>query len=345
MTMVEGRRFMRIPRPAATGARWLVAVLAFVAIEVAAQPVAGSLDVQWKAGAADCAATPQPPLQVHAYEPRTFILRQSPCADFEANFLYLLIGSDKALLVDTGAVAEAGRMPLASTVRDLVRKAASADLPLIVAHTHRHGDHRAGDAQFAEIPNAEVVPIESDRMRAYFGFDHWPDGEARLDIGGRIVHALPTPGHHPDHLIFYDEPTGLLLSGDFLLPGRLLIDDTAAYLESAQRIASFAEHHPITHVLGGHIELDAQGRLYAHGANHHPHERRLELGKEHVLALPGALRGFNGFHAAHDGFVLTHPIHLLLALALGALTMLGLLAWSFVAWFRRSRRKCVRAQT
>ena len=38
------------------------------------------------------------------YEPTTFILRQSPCADFEANFIYLLIGADKALLIDTGAV-------------------------------------------------------------------------------------------------------------------------------------------------------------------------------------------------------------------------------------------------
>ena len=234
--------------------------MAFVASEGVAQPVAGSLDVEWNAGAADCAATPQPPLQVHAYTPRTFILRQSPCADFEANFLYLLIGSDKALLLDTGAVAEPERMPLAAIVRDLVRKAAGGDLPLIVTHTHRHGDHRAGDAQFAAIPNAEVVPIESERMRTYFGFDHWPDGEARLDLGGRIVHVLPTPGHHPDHLVFYDEPTGLLLSGDFLLPGRLLIDDTAAYLESAQRVAAFAQNHSITHVLGGHIELDMRDR-------------------------------------------------------------------------------------
>ena len=318
---------------------WLVAASASIATGAMAQPVAGALDVEWNAGAVDCAATPQPPLQVHMHAPRTFILRQSPCADFEANFLYLLIGSDKALLVDTGAVAEPERMPLAETVQDLLRKAAGTDLPLIVAHTHGHGDHRAGDAQFAAIANADVVPIESDRMRAYFGFERWPDGEARLDLGGRIVQVLPTPGHHPDHLVFYDEPTGLLLSGDFLLPGRLLIADTAAYLESAQRIAAFAAQHPITHVLGGHIELDAQGRLFAHGASHHPHEARLELGKQHVLALPDALRGFNGFYAAHDGFVLTHPMHLLTALGIGALILLGLLAWGFVAWFRRRRKR------
>ncbi len=335
---------MRTSMRAARTLCWLVAAWASIATATMAQPLAGSLDVEWNAGATDCAATPQPPLQVHAYAPGTFILRQSPCAHFEANFLYLLVGSGKALLLDTGAVAEPERMPLAATVRDLVRKTAGADVPLIVAHTHRHGDHRAGDAQFTTLANAEVVPIESDRMRAYFGFDRWPDGEASLDLGGRSVRVLPTPGHHPDHLVFYDEPTGLLLSGDFLLPGRLLIADTAAYLESAQRVAAFARNHPVTHVLGGHIELDAQGGLFAHGANHHPHERRLELSTEHLLALPGALRGFNGFYAAHDGFVLTHSMHLLMALALGALVMLVALAWGFVAWLRRARRRRRRAQ-
>jgi hypothetical protein len=71
------------------------------------QPVPGSLDVHWNEGASDCSATPQDPLQVYSYEPQTFILRQSPCANFEANFIYLLIGSDKALLIDAGVVADA----------------------------------------------------------------------------------------------------------------------------------------------------------------------------------------------------------------------------------------------
>jgi len=70
------------------------------ALSALAEPVPGSLPAQWNIGAEDCVASPQPPLQVHAYEPQTFILRQSPCASFEANFIYLLIGSDKALLID-----------------------------------------------------------------------------------------------------------------------------------------------------------------------------------------------------------------------------------------------------
>jgi hypothetical protein len=58
---------------------------------------------------------------VHRYEPQTCVLRQSPCANCEADFLYLLIGSEKALLIDTGAIAEPDRMPLAGIILDLLR--------------------------------------------------------------------------------------------------------------------------------------------------------------------------------------------------------------------------------
>ena len=84
------------------------------------QPVPGSLDVHWNEGASDCTATPQNPLQIHTYEPQTFILRQNPCVNFEANVLYLLVGSDKALLIDTGAVADSKEMPLAKTILELL---------------------------------------------------------------------------------------------------------------------------------------------------------------------------------------------------------------------------------
>src|SRR5437588_335750 len=62
--------------------------------------VPGSLDVHWNEGASDCAKNPQPPLQVHRYNSQTLILRENLCATFEAPFMYLLIGSRKALLID-----------------------------------------------------------------------------------------------------------------------------------------------------------------------------------------------------------------------------------------------------
>src|SRR6266699_5495452 len=135
------------------------------------QPIPGSLPAQWTIGASDCAASPQAPLQVHAYEPQTFILRESPCADPEANFLYLLIGSEKALLIDTGAVADPSKMPLAKIVLSLLPTKDGVRLPLLIVHTHRHRDHYAGDVQFASAPDVEVVGPDLNGVRAFFRFD------------------------------------------------------------------------------------------------------------------------------------------------------------------------------
>lgn len=299
---------------------------------------AGSMDVRWNEGAPDCAATPQNPLQVHEYEPQTFILRQSPCAHFEANFIYLLIGSDKALLIDTGAVPDPDKMPLAKTVLELLPDHDRSKIPLVVAHSHGHRDHRAGDSQFASLPSVQIGPVELEGMQSFFGFEEWPNDIASLDLGGRTVYVIPAPGHHPSHLVFYDDKTELLFSGDFLLPGRLLIDDAAAYHESAIRIVDFLKNHPVAHVLGGHIELNADGQPYPHGSQHHPNERRLELAKEDLLALPATLENFNGFYAQHANFILSNPIHNLLALAVAAVTTLALIVWGLTRILRRRRR-------
>jgi glyoxylase-like metal-dependent hydrolase (beta-lactamase superfamily II) len=299
------------------------------------QPVPGSLDVRWNAGAADCEATPQPPLQVHRYESKTYILRQSPCADFEGNFLYLLIGSEKALLIDTGAVAEPDLMPLAGTVLDLLPGEGGARLPLLVAHTHGHRDHKAGDPQFEPLASVQVVSTESEAVRQFFGFTDWPEGLARLDLGGRTVEILPAPGHHPDHLVFYDDRTALLLTGDFLLPGRLLIDDAGEFHASAVRLVEFVKTRPIAHVLGGHIEQDATGKAFSMGSEHHPNERRLELTRSDLLALPTALEDFNGFYASHDGFILSNPKRNLIVLGIVVVVGLALAVWGLRRLLRR----------
>jgi hydroxyacylglutathione hydrolase len=139
---------------------FLTFLLAFLTASAAAfsQLVPGSLDVHWTENAEDCAANPQPPFQVHAYESQTFILRQSPCADFEANFLYLLIESSKALLIDTGVVEEQNRMPLADTVLRLLPHDGTARMPLLVVHTDKHLDHRSGDPQFEGFPASRWLP-------------------------------------------------------------------------------------------------------------------------------------------------------------------------------------------
>ena len=95
------------------------------------------MDVHWNEGAKDCIKDPQPPIQVHRYNADTFILRENLCATYEAPFIYLLIGKTKALLIDTGAVADAKTMPLAQTVISLLGNGGSG-LPLMVVHTHGH---------------------------------------------------------------------------------------------------------------------------------------------------------------------------------------------------------------
>lgn len=308
-------------------------------LTASAQVVPGSLDVHWNEGAKDCAANPQPPLQVHAYEPQTYILRQSPCADFEANFLYLLIGSQRALLIDTGAVADPTRMPLASTVLQLLPGQGPSKLPLLVVHTHKHLDHRAGDAQFQNLPNVQVVGADLDSVRNFFGFPNWPQGVAHLDLGGRVVDVLPAPGHQFCHVVFYDNRTALVLSGDFLIPGRLLVENAAAYHQSALRLIDFLQSRPVSHILGGHIELDATGDTYWFGTPYHPNERSLALSREDLLALPGAFKRFNGFYAHYPDFVLFHQMRILALEGIAALLVLVAIGWALFRLVKRLRRK------
>ena len=293
--------------------------------------------MRWNEGASDCTATPQSPLQVHTYEPQTFILRQNPCATFEANFLYLLVGSDRALLIDTGAIPDPKEMPLVKMILELLPDRDGQKLPLLVAHTHRHLDHRAGDPQFASLPGVQIVPIDLEGMRTFFGFTNWPNGIAQVDLGGRIVDVIPTPGHNETHLAFYDNRTGLLFSGDFLMPARLLIEDAAAYRESALRVAEFLKTRPLTHILGGHIELNAAGQPYRFRSRYHPNEHRLALAREDLTALPAAFENFNGFYARHPNYILSNPIRNLVAQAIIALAVLIFIVWGVRRLLRRRR--------
>jgi hypothetical protein len=111
-------------------------------------PVTGSLEVSWIHGAPG-----EPAIQVHRYDEHTVILRQGKSVHYEAPFLYLLFGNDRAVLLDTGATADPRRFPLRETVDRLVAGWLDGHprdgYELVVAHTHGHGDHVAADAQFA----------------------------------------------------------------------------------------------------------------------------------------------------------------------------------------------------
>lgn len=304
----------------------------------AARLVPGSMDVHWNEGAQDCGKNPQPPLQVHRYNDRTFILRENPCATSEAPFMYLLVGSSRALLIDTGDVADPKLMPLAQTVMALLPKGATR-MPLLVVHTHGHMDHRAGDPQFAKLPDVEVVGTDLAHVKQYFGFDDWPNGVAHIDLGGRTVDVLPTPGHYPSHVSYYDRATELFFSGDFFMPGRLLIEDADADRASAQRVVDFIRDRPVSFVLGGHVELDAHGETFPFTSHYRPDEHVLQLTKQDLLALPGVLAGFNGFYGKSGMFVMLSQTRVAEALGVAALLVLAILIALVVRLVRRMRRR------
>lgn len=247
--------------------------------------------VRWVHGAPDCDRSSDPPLQVVAADDDTFVIRQSKCLDHEAPFLYLLLGTETALLHDTGATADADLFPLRRTVEELI---AERPLRIVVTHSHGHGDHWAGDAQFTHLPPGSVAPTGEEGVAAFFDIEHWPRGDATLDLGDRPVHVIPTPGHLSDHVALFDRSRGFLLSGDTLLPGRLTVRDWAAYRESTRRLAQLAREtgergHPIRSILGAHIEMSTRGELYEVGTTYQPDEVPLPLTVDDLFALEAML--------------------------------------------------------
>jgi hydroxyacylglutathione hydrolase len=216
-----------------------------------------------------------------------------------------------------------------------------AKLPLMVVHTHGHLDHRSGDDQFRGLPDVEVIPTDLESVKSRLGIGNWPNGIGQINLGDRLIDVIPTPGHYPSHIAYYDRQTGLFFSGDFLLPGRLLIEDTNADLASGRRVVEFVERRPITYVLGGHIELDESGNTFF-GTRYHPNERPLQLTKRDLLELPGIVSGFNGFYAKRGVYVLMNQNRILIVLGVGVLVLLVAIVIILRALWRRWRYPAVK---
>jgi len=244
--------------------------------------VPGTLAVSWMHGQANCNASTDPELQVHAYNANTYIIREDKCRTFEAPFVYVLLGTRSALVLDTGATDTAA---LHDEVMTLV-----GSRPLLVAHTHAHGDHVASDDKFSGQPNTTVVAHTVAAVQAAFGIATWPTSQGSIDLGDRVLDAVAIPGHEATHVALYDRQTGLLLTGDTLYAGLLFVSDWTAYRASVARLQQFAAARPISHVLGAHIEMTSTPTVnYAYGTTYQPNEHVLELGASHLKELADAL--------------------------------------------------------
>ncbi len=240
----------------------------------------GRLPERWPAATADWHA--------HEYNPHFYILRESPRVNFEKPFVYLIFGREAALLIDTGS----GAADLAGFVSGLV---AERGVRLVVAHSHGHGDHVAGDAALRRMPGVTFIPATVEAACEAFGIGAWPESAGAIDLGGRTLDVIPIPGHHPSHVAFYDRATGILLTGDHLYPGRLYVYDFAAYLASTRRLVEFTETRPVAHVLGCHVEQTATPFAdYPEGTLEQPEEHGPALGRAHLLELAAALEAMRG---------------------------------------------------
>ncbi len=249
----------------------------------------GELPKSWRTGGPTCGDAPE--WEIHAYNPDLYILRENGCVNYEKPFLYLYFGSEKALLIDTGA---AGETQIVAAVSSIIDEWATRNHreppPLIVAHSHSHDDHTAGDAMMRTRANTTVVPLTVEATMKTFDIPHWPDGFGKIDLGGRVIDVFPIPGHDVLSMAYYDRQTGILHAGDSLYPGRLYVHDFPAFVASTERMVRFTQGKIVTHIVGCHVEQARTPYLdYKVGTKYQPDEHSLDMGRGELLELNEAL--------------------------------------------------------
>lgn len=178
---------------------------------------------------------------------------------WEQTRCYLLLGRESALLIDTGLGVES----LSEVVRSLT------DLPILAVPTHIHWDHIGGLREFPKfcchrlelpwlqgefpLPDTAIHAMLSDRcplpadfdLSAYRVFQGTPssvlEGGEWIDLGGRRIQVLHTPGHAPGHLCFWEPASSYLFTGDLVYEGTLYAHypstDPEAYLQSLEAVS------------------------------------------------------------------------------------------------------------
>lgn len=198
---------------------------------------------------------------------------------WEESHCYLLSGTERSLLIDTG-------LGICNIYDEVVRL---TDRPVAAVATHIHWDHIGGHRYFPDfyahgaeldwlnggfpLPLQVVRDMVVDRCDIPEGFDVsgytmfqgtptrvLQDGDA-IGLGGRTVTALHTPGHSPGHLCFWEAERGYLFTGDLVYKDTLFAyypsTDPAAYLASLEKIALL----PAKQVFPAHHSLDIKPEI------------------------------------------------------------------------------------
>jgi glyoxylase-like metal-dependent hydrolase (beta-lactamase superfamily II) len=184
--------------------------------------------------------------------------------------------------------------PLYETVKSLLEKQSeqsqNADMEILVIHSHGHRDHYTGDFQFEGKQNVTVVAPNRNGIDQYFGFNNWPEDVGYVELGGRKITIIPTPGHQEEAISIYDPQTKWLLTGDTFYPGAIYVKDWSEYKNSIARLASFTNSNEVSLVLGAHIEMtNKASEYYSIGTIYQPDEASLALMPKDLSVLHSAL--------------------------------------------------------
>ena len=200
---------------------------------------------------------------------------------WEETHCYLLNGSKRSLLIDTGLGI--------CNIYDKVLKL--TDNPVTAVATHIHWDHIGGHTYFPDfyahedeitwlnggfpLSMKQIKDMVVDRCNLPEGYDvqeykFFQGNPTRIlkdndciDIGGRCIQVLHTPGHSPGHMCFWEKERGNLFTGDLVYKDTLFAyfpsTDPEAYLNSLERVSAL----PVKRVFPAHHSLDIYPEILA----------------------------------------------------------------------------------
>lgn len=251
-------------------------------------PAPGGFPDRWICGSPSCMDNTDPPVQVHWYNDHTAILRQNKAYSYEAPFAPLYFGNDRVLLLDEGFTQLRNDWDLRGVVDDCIADWCARterdpeSMELLVAFSHLHADHYAAVNQFADRPKTRYMGLTHEEMLGFWGMTNFPEEVVTLDLGGRDILIWGSPGHVVSEFAYYDSYTQILYTGDMFYRGRCYISFWQPWFDSMKRLIDFCDNHPVTHVMGCHVEISKDGEDYPYGVTYQPNEAPVQMTVEQL---------------------------------------------------------------